>query len=282
MKQIDNFKNSNFKSSFQRCIFLILVALVSHTFCRAQSEYPFVFIQGTKWLYIIQDDQYPCYHVYRLDKVISTEDRDGKHYATVQTDYYGGSDCTPYTTDYCEYDSYVCKLYKNNDEALICDFGAKINEILSDYDTVVGEYYWDNYEELYGVPNTPRIVKIQSKESTMFAYAEGIKYWIEGIGCSKSHGEPYFDLKGPFPMCSTPSIYTEEKTKLLYCVRDGKYVFRLQDFEEFLEGKDGIDILNSEESDESTQLYDLFGRPVDKPFKGHIYIQGNKKIVWRN
>lgn len=281
MKQLNNSnKGSKLKSAFPRYIFLIFIALFPHIVCSAQSEYPLVFTQGTKWLYIIEDDQYPCYHVYRLDKVISTEDREDKHYATVQTDYYGGSDCTPYTTTYCEYDGYV---FEVNDygEYWRLDFGVGLNKVLGDYDTIVGEYYWDNYEELYGVPNAPRIIKIQSKESTMFAFAEGVKYWIEGIGCTKAHGEIYYDRTGPFPICSTPSIYTEEKTKLLYCVRDGKYVFRMQDFEEFLEGKDGIDILHAETPVQTGQLYDLFGRPVDKPFKGQIYIQGNKKIVGR-
>ena len=47
-------------------------------------------------------------------------------------------------------------------------------------------------------------------------------------------------------------------------------------------GNAGIDNIIVNQSQSNSPVYDLFGRKVDKPISGSIYIQDGKKIIYGN
>lgn len=94
---------------------------------------------------------------------------------------------------------------------------------------------------------------------------DDLYYWIEGIWAVELfYLNPY-----PVPTCGYEHVRLQE------CWKDGSKIF---DYNSFMELSSLYDVSKSHDIDSA--IYDLYGRKVDFPQKGHIYIRNGRKVVF--
>lgn len=95
---------------------------------------------------------------------------------------------------------------------------------------------------------------------------EPLDYWIEGIGA-------------PNPDCSMvrASIPTDGSVRYLSECYDGdRLIFSKTNFDKLVTGIDEV----ASDNRQREAVYDLMGRRVTNPVKGHLYVTASKKKVW--
>lgn len=123
-----------------------------------------------------------------------------------------------------------------------------------DYPDYVPHVIEKTFHEIGGVERC--VVKIQKLSR--------LDYWIEGIGFTSEY------ILAPFVV----ETGTQMHMILSECWSDDKCIFNRSILDEW----NGISKIN-DELPKDTYLYDLYGRKVDFPTKGSIYIRNGKKIV---
>lgn len=107
-------------------------------------------------------------------------------------------------------------------------------------------------------------------QPTRFIWFGGTSYWIEGIGANNNLIMMY-DNEGLFPTGGIGS-------QLLQCFDNGRIIFDSEDIKIVYQRLAGVnDIQMRPDSD---TVYDLYGRRVQSPEKGKIYVKGAKTVVW--
>ena len=145
---------------------------------------------------------------------------------------------------YDEYNKY------GGDEKIL-DFNLHKGDVAREYGNVVKE---EDYVDAYGVIR---------KRLNIDADA----IWVEGVGCNTDWGfipnkEVPFDIE----------LY------LLDCYENGKLIFTKDDFNKV---STGVKQIYSSCDEKETMLYDLSGKPLQKPSRG-VYIKKDHKVLQRN
>lgn len=145
---------------------------------------------------------------------------------------------------YDEYNKY------GGDEKIL-DFNLHKGDVAREYGNVVKE---EDYVDAYGVIR---------KRLNIDADA----IWVEGVGCNTDWGfipnkEVPFDIE----------LY------LLDCYENGKLIFTKDDFNKM---STGVKQIYSSCDEKETMLYDLSGKPLQKPSRG-VYIKKDHKVLQRN
>ena len=117
-------------------------------------------------------------------------------------------------------------------------------------------------ENIYFIESIARrVLTIKKRDSD-----SGYGYWIEGIGASN-----------PLDYITVQSITTDGSRRYLSeCWYNGEPIFLKDNFDVLT----GIDEVPSPHEPRHEAVYDLMGRRVARPIKGHLYITASGKRVW--
>ena len=137
------------------------------------------------------------------------------------------------------------------------------NKVYEGSDDVRGSAMRISDEQTYCIEGIDRrVLTINARDYDV----EPLDYWIEGIGA-------------PNPDCSMveASIPTDGSVRYLSECYDGdRLIFSKANFDKLVTGID--EVVSDKRQREA--VYDLMGRRVTNPIKGHLYVTASKKKVW--
>ena len=152
------------------------------------------------------------------------------------------------------------------------------------------EYYWDWFGESlkqqetgeweYGVyfdysdmrPLEPVVIDGEKRRRYQIQPAEGDPIvCVEGIGALSHAFLPYILRPDRYPLEQTPRL-------IYYCDGEGNVIHQ---FAELPWEESGVTARGLTGKSAEGPLYDLFGRSVNNPVAGSIYIRDGKKILWQ-
>lgn len=169
-----------------------------------------------------------------------------------------------------EEDGVIYALWYYDEFVPILNFSVEIgdtprvdNSLATNDDLQVTDVYWIN---LRG--KNRKVIEL----STPFGYNPDAKdYWVEGIGTMNQ------SLYIP-PIESVTDIFYYYYNYMTACYKNDECMFIA---EEDLDKVSGLNIPKMDFIGNSHTIYDIYGKHVDFPQKGNIYIQNHRKIIWQ-
>lgn len=125
--------------------------------------------------------------------------------------------------------------------------------------------YDDDLTYSGGVVYNDEIIVVNGIERKKITLQPG-SVWVEGIGSNNS------DYLTIYPV---PVSLGYVASRFIGCYLDDECIFTAEDFNTSA----GIESVENDRFDDET-VFDLQGRRVEKPLRGHIYIRGGRIIVW--
>lgn len=162
-------------------------------------------------------------------------------------------------------DVFISKAYEENgvyyfyseeymDYVPLFDFNLEVGDVIDDYEKVIKK----EYVSIEGIERC--VITIESPNGNLH-------YWVEGIGSITD-----FALT---PLSKPIGI----NSKMIQCKIGDTLLFKDdKGLEKFLDYCSNVEVQQEDES--SIVLYDLSGRKISVPEKGHIYIKSSTKIIY--